>query len=485
LNKRIISFNSDIHQSALVGDLAALQRSIYSGVNINLAIDLSQDDYFYLRQLTPLMVAAMSNQGASVETVRWLVEHGADLNAKSAAQYTAIWYALAFWYIDDEEKLRVDRTNPDLMLEQAERLRYLLDLSTDLNLESLFCQACYGGAVSAVKLLLDYGASAVVTLVPIEILQDDKTDRWLDYPDVPIVLTAESGIVECAQLLLDAGADPNSYDNLGNMVLSVATTPAVVNLLIFAGADVHAHRIRHGDDDIFAECHPDRQILEILVAAGVDIEARNKYGWTRLYSAAFDGDLLRVEFLLAHGAKIYNCSTEDALDTPLHALCFCSGCVPIIDLFLDAGIDINAQNAKGNTPLLTAASQSYGCGSSSSDGALPTLVTAFIARGANVNLSNHRGETPLIATVKGCCFLTPEFECFKLLLAAGANLHHRDLDGKTAIDYFREIASICSRIEDGEILSYWETLDSAKRRLLRRQRLRQRQRSAVEIDYDI
>ena len=451
MNNRIVFFTSDIHQAALVGDLAALQRSIDSGVDINLAIDLNQDDYFYLRQLTPLMVAAISHQGATVETVRWLVEHGADLNAKSAAQHTAIWYALAFWYVDEEDNLQIDRTNPHLMLEQLERLRYLLDLSTDLNLDPLFCEACHGGAVTAVKLLLDYGASVPTALVPIEILKDDKTSKWLDYPDVPIVLAAQSGIVECVQLLLDAGADPNSYDRLGNIVLSVATTPAVVELLISAGADVHAHHIRYGDD-IFAECHDDRQILEMLVTAGVDIEARNKYGWTRLYSAAFNGDILRIKFLLAHGAKIDGCSAKDALDTPLHALCFCSGCVPIIDRLLDAGIDIDAQNSKGNTPLLTAASQSYGCGSS--DGALPTLVAAFIARGANINLSNHRGETPLIATVKGCCFLTPEFECFKLLVAAGANLHHQDLDGKTAMDYFRAISW---NPEDSE-MTYYQTL---------------------------
>lgn len=95
MNKRIVSFASDIHQAALIGDLAALQRSIDSGIDINLAIDyFPPDDYFYLRQLTPLMVAAISHQGASVATVRWLVEHGADLNRKSAAQHPAIWYAL-------------------------------------------------------------------------------------------------------------------------------------------------------------------------------------------------------------------------------------------------------------------------------------------------------------------------------------------------------------------------------------------------------
>jgi ankyrin repeat protein len=283
LNKRIGSFASDIHQAALVGDLAALQKSIDSGVDINSAIDYSTDDYYYLRQLTPLMVAAISDRGSSVETVKWLVEHGADLNVKSAARHPAIWYALGFWYVDDENNLRVDRTNPDLILEQSARLQYLLDVSTKLDLERLFCEACSGGAVTAVASLLKYGASTVPTsLVPLDILKDDKDNRWLNYPDVPIVLAAESGVVECVQLLLDAGADANSYDKLGNTALRVATTPAIVELLISVGADVHANDTRYGDD-IFDACHPDRQILEMLLAAGVDIEARNEYGWTRLY----------------------------------------------------------------------------------------------------------------------------------------------------------------------------------------------------------
>jgi ankyrin repeat protein len=467
LNKWLLSFDSAIHQAALVGDLTALQKTVDSGIDINLAIDyFPPNDYFYLRQLTPLMVAAISHQGASVETVRWLVEHGADLNLKSAARHPAIWYALGFWYVDDENNLRVDRTNPDLILEQSQRLRYLLDVSIKLDLEPLFCEACSGGAVTSVSLLLKYGASSIPSeLVTVDILKDNKNNQW-DYPDVPIVLAAKSGVVECVQLLLDAGADPNSYDRLGNTALRVATTPTVVKLLISVGADVHANKTRYGDD-IFAECHPDRQILEMLLAAGVDIEARNKYGWTRLYSAAFHGDLFRVEFLLAHGAKIHSCDEKDHLDTPLHALCFLSSCVPIIDRLLDAGMNIDCQNSKGNTPLLTAASQSYGCGSS--DGAVPVLVSAFIARRANLNLSNHAGETPLIATVKGIHFSPPEFECFKLLVTAGANLHHQDLDGKTAIDYFREISSGIPGIEDTEISSCCEILD----------------RMATEIDYDI
>jgi ankyrin repeat protein len=468
LNKQQLFFESDIHQAALIGDLAALQRSIDLCIDVNSLTDyFPPNDYFYLRQLTPLMVAAMSSQGATLETVKWLVEHGADLNLKSAARHPAIWYALGFWYVDDEENLQIDRTNPDLILEQLERLRYLLDVSTEIDRQWLFCEACRGGAVPAVTFLLASSASAVSTLVPVKILRDDKSSRWLNYPDVPIVLAAASGVAECVQLLLDAGADPNSYDKLGNRVLNVATTSAVVKLLISAGADVRASNAWN-NDDIFDTCHPDRQILELLLATGVDIEARDKYGWTRLYRAAFMGDLFRVEFLLENGAKIDGCNAKDHLDTPLHALCFLSSCVPIIDRLLDAGIDIDCQNSQGNTPLLTAASQDYGCGSS--DGAIPVLVAAFIARRANLNLSNHRGETPLIATVKGHYFSPPEFECLKLLVTAGANLHHRDLDGKTAIDYFREIStSSYPDIEAGEIAAYREILEHF----------------GNEIDYDI
>lgn len=46
---RFCSFDSEIHQAALIGNVAALQASIDLGVDINLAIDCESDNYAYCR----------------------------------------------------------------------------------------------------------------------------------------------------------------------------------------------------------------------------------------------------------------------------------------------------------------------------------------------------------------------------------------------------------------------------------------------------
>ncbi len=66
-----------IHRAARLGDLAHLKELVTSGVDINLAVDLAFDYGSYLQKLTPLMVAAASTEGASLSTVRWLVDNGA------------------------------------------------------------------------------------------------------------------------------------------------------------------------------------------------------------------------------------------------------------------------------------------------------------------------------------------------------------------------------------------------------------------------
>jgi ankyrin repeat protein len=417
-------FDSQLHQAAWIGDLDTLEKLFQQGVDLNSQIDLAPDDYAYRRQVTPLMLAALSNQGASITTVRWLVEHGANVTIQSAAYYTVIWYALAFWYVDEQGQLRADNTDIDRCAEQIDRLRYLLPVCPTQNIKELLAETCRGGATNTVALLLKKGALSVST------------------PNSPIVLAAASGVVECVQLLLDAGANPNRYDELGRTPLMVAKTSAVVKQLLAVGADIHA-TTRSGDD-VFTQqlqnsSQDSWQILELLFAAGVDLEQQDKYKKNRLYRAALWGDAQGVKFLLAHTSHI----DEDqftALDTPLHAVCWCGdgdNRILTIDYLLQSGIDINTKNVYGNTPLHAAASQAYGC--AGGDGAAPALAAALLSRGAYIDSVNHAGETPLIATVKGQYFEESELACLKLLVTKGANLHHRDLDDKSAKDYAQEI----------------------------------------------
>src|SRR5437899_2410910 len=83
----------EIHRAARFGDAAALDRCLAAGADINARADLEVDNGSHLRKLTPLMVAARSVDGATVETLRWLLGHGAELRARSEGGETAAWYA--------------------------------------------------------------------------------------------------------------------------------------------------------------------------------------------------------------------------------------------------------------------------------------------------------------------------------------------------------------------------------------------------------
>lgn len=103
-----------IHCAARLGDLAELGRLLAQGVDINTRADIEYDRGPSLRGLTPLMVAARSDDGATVETLRWLIEHGADPRVRSEGGVTAAWYAADVRGSDVlQAVLREDTSSPD------------------------------------------------------------------------------------------------------------------------------------------------------------------------------------------------------------------------------------------------------------------------------------------------------------------------------------------------------------------------------------
>lgn len=74
-----------IHRAARLGDLDELERLLARGEDIDSRADFDYDCGSCLRQLTPLMVAASSEDGATAATLRRLLGHGAEPRARSAS----------------------------------------------------------------------------------------------------------------------------------------------------------------------------------------------------------------------------------------------------------------------------------------------------------------------------------------------------------------------------------------------------------------
>jgi len=138
--------------------------------------------------------------------------------------------------------------------------------------DDIFSAAEKGDAVK-LRVLLESNPSLVQQFSP---------DGW-----TPLHLAAHYGHLGAAELLLSFGADSSlrSKNSLENLPLHAAV------------AGNH------------------NELVELLVADGCDINARQHGGWTALHGTADNGNLSMVQFLVRNGAFVN--VTNDAGLTPL------------------------------------------------------------------------------------------------------------------------------------------------------------------------
>lgn len=126
-----------------------------------------------------------------------------------------------------------------------------------------------------------------------------------------------------------------------------------------------------------------------------------------------------TEMLDKPGSTIVNTRETDSGDTALHIVTR-RGDSAYVRFLISRGAAINAQDARGNTPLLLAV-----------NGNCQDCIDTLLARRANVNLGNASGETPLIRAVQ-----LRNLSLAEQLLKAGANPDQTDrVAGMTARDY--------------------------------------------------
>jgi ankyrin repeat protein len=159
----------------------------------------------------------------------------------------------------------------------------------------------------------------------------------------------------------------------------------------------------------------DFNTVKTLIAAGVDVNAKDELGETPLHVAAVRGHLEIASLLINEGANV------DARDernlTPLHAAAWI-GHKKTVDLLIAKGSDINARGENGVSPLHVSALS----------GSNETLAL-LINNGADINARNQDGITPLhVAALKG------QKEAVELLVIRGADVSVQNKEGATALN---------------------------------------------------
>ncbi|KAL9116136.1 MAG: hypothetical protein Q9227_000505 [Pyrenula ochraceoflavens] len=180
--------------------------------------------------------------------------------------------------------------------------------------------------------------------------------------------------------------------------------------------------------------------IKALLEGGADVDAKSCKGDTPLVWACFSHSLESVQLLLCFGASVKNVSSREVY-SPLHAITF-SGTFnedsrAILELLLDHGADINAQNNPRRTsPINLAATKS-------NIEALESLIQA----GADVDIADFAGD---VALTDAIVFL--QTESLELLLRYKADHLHINRDGltilhKLAMHGNAEVADVLSRAE--------------------------------------
>jgi len=151
---------------------------------------------------------------------------------------------------------------------------------------------------------------------------------------------------------LDQGGNPNAREHdirHAQSLLSCAfnsNNQELAIMLITKGADINLKNDSLGETSLHrAVLYDWKDVVELLIAKGANVNAKDKYGSTPLYRVQ---SKQVAQLLIAQGADVKVKNNYD--ETPLHRVAY-RGKPDLIELLITQGADVNAKNKDGETPL--------------------------------------------------------------------------------------------------------------------------------------
>ena len=392
--------------ACLNGNAAVVEMLLAAGADANAA---------RVNGETPLMTAA---QVGNVDVARALLAAGADPNAtESTLEQTALMRAVA------ENQTPVAH----LLIETGASVS-----ARSKNDFTPLLFAAQQGNVDAAGLLLSAGADVNESAPDGIGGHTNAMARYVPDTDAAALLVAiDSGHADMARFLLERGADAN-HAGAGRTALHAAVQrkmPDLATALLEHGADPNARLERRlpfvsrritlnnglapsnigATPFLLAASFGDLKMMQILlnggadpmrqtddgttalmVAAGADyVQGQDKYGRRRFNDDVplQESALETVRFLLDLDQGFDINATNDLKQTPLHGAVYLGG-TPLVSFLVERGANINAVNARGQTPWLIAAKGEYRSGSFNTK---PKTAEILVRLGADTTLGHDLG----------------------------------------------------------------------------------------------
>ncbi|KAJ3110634.1 Ankyrin repeat and SOCS box protein 16 [Phlyctochytrium bullatum] len=245
------------------------------------------------------------------------------------------------------------------------------------------------------------------------------------------------------EILLAKGASVDQYDRVIPPLFSAITSGnlAIMRLLLQRGANIH--RL----DDHCTPLHEaasenDHKALELLLEFGADPNARDRSGRTALFTSATAGHCECIRVLLDAGADV-NAHCIEGI--PLMSACLWEKVDAVwmlierganvnytseesdlqwVNVLLEAGAQINAQNRDGKTPLYLAMERK-------DRESLMIVATLLLDGGADPTIKSNAGLTPLGLFPVDVTWSRQWEELLERFIEKGADLQAKTETGET------------------------------------------------------
>lgn len=332
---------------------------------------------------TPLCIAV---QKKNVDVVRVLAENGADIHAKDAQGISPVIGAM----INSQEMLKAILTTENVMTVDSEG-------NTPLHIALL-----YDAPLSRVKYILS---------------QTSDVNLRNREGNSPLFICVLKNRKEVGEALLQKGADIFCSNNNNNSPLRLALkysvqVPTVQDWLLNSdtiySTDGSGNTVLH-----YAAEWQYGPAITYLLGRNADVNAKNAKGETVLFSAAKSNNPEIIQKIVDGGADLY--ARDNMGSTAIHIAVRFDANVSVEKL-LSLGIDVNAQNSSGKSALSEAVLSSK-----------VEVAKILLQNGANPNCCDINGVTVLMDAIRGC-----NEAVVHLLLENGASPNAQDINGRNA-----------------------------------------------------
>lgn len=274
----------------------------------------------------------------------------------------------------------------------VQKLTKLYDLSKKRidKLDSYFNLSLPDSALSSF-FILDRAARIDSKQLVIRLYQDSVVDPEV-FDCYALFAAARHNACTLAEFAFDQEANANSvlYSQTALHEAIFHRHIDMVKLLVARGAHIESEG-RHSMTPLHraASRSGDISLVMFLLWKGARIEARDEYQKTPLYHAVTTGNLDVVRYLLENGART---SAGPRGPLPIHAAT-AGKYSDILELLLEYGADIAAQDDKGDTALHFAAECELDINPPRH--VLRDCISTLVRGGLLVDVRGNHGETPL------------------------------------------------------------------------------------------